>query len=132
MNQKQLNFILQAGEGLKTEFKEAFDPKNLAKEHAPFPKIDFSGSYFYTVFKPTIPYLELAKEEKFGEKFGESQIRVLKLIHENPNITIPDIANKLNFTTRGIEKNIAKLKKKGILKRAGPAKGGQWEVIQNE
>ena len=30
MNKKELNFILQAGEGLKIEFKERFDPKTLA------------------------------------------------------------------------------------------------------
>ncbi|MBU4501808.1 MAG: ATP-binding protein, partial [Nanoarchaeota archaeon] len=35
MNEKELNFILQEGEGLKIEFKESFD-KSLAKELVAF------------------------------------------------------------------------------------------------
>jgi ATP-dependent DNA helicase RecG len=36
MNKKQLDFILQKGEGLTVEFKESFDSKNLAKEIVAF------------------------------------------------------------------------------------------------
>ena len=36
MNEKELQFILQEGEGLKVEFKESFDPKSLAKEMVAF------------------------------------------------------------------------------------------------
>ena len=30
------------------------------------------------------------------------------------------------------EKNIEKLKQKGLLKRIGPAKGGHWEVVNGK
>ncbi len=36
MDEKELKFILQEGEGLKIEFKESFDPKSLAKEFVAF------------------------------------------------------------------------------------------------
>ncbi len=36
MDEKELKFILQEGEGLKIEFKESFDPKSLAKEIVAF------------------------------------------------------------------------------------------------
>ena len=36
MNQKEFDFILKEGEGFKAEFKEAFDPKSLAKEIVAF------------------------------------------------------------------------------------------------
>jgi len=36
MNKKELDFILKKGEGLKVEFKEALDPKSLARELAAF------------------------------------------------------------------------------------------------
>ena len=36
MDKKELNFILQEGEGFKIEFKEAFDSKNLPKEIVAF------------------------------------------------------------------------------------------------
>lgn len=36
MNEKELNFVLQEGEGLKIEFKESFDAKSLAREITAF------------------------------------------------------------------------------------------------
>src|SRR3989338_1536260 len=36
MNKKQFEFLLSRGEGLKSEFKESFDSKNLAKEIVAF------------------------------------------------------------------------------------------------
>ena len=36
MNKKEFEFLLKQGEGLKLEFKEDFDPKNLAKEFVAF------------------------------------------------------------------------------------------------
>ena len=36
MDKKEFEFILQEGEGLKIEFKEAFDSKNLSKELVAF------------------------------------------------------------------------------------------------
>nr|WP_198012279.1 HTH domain-containing protein [Desulfosarcina sp. BuS5] len=50
-------------------------------------------------------------------------------MRENFQITIPELANVLEITTRAIEKQIAKLQKNGRLKRIGPPKGGCWEVV---
>ena len=47
---------------------------------------------------------------------------------ENPEVTIPIMAETLRLTTRAVEKNVAKLQAKGIVKRVGPDKGGHWEV----
>lgn len=44
-------------------------------------------------------------------------------------MTIPELAEALKITTRGIEKQIAKLRREGRLRRYGPVKGGHWEVI---
>ncbi len=49
---------------------------------------------------------------------------------EKGTMTIPEIASKLNKTTRAIEMAIAKLKKEGKLERIGPDKGGYWKVIE--
>ena len=40
------------------------------KEQAPFPKIDFTGSHFYIVFKPTKSYLEMV-----GKELAEKVVR---------------------------------------------------------
>ncbi len=66
---------------------------------------------------------------KFGVKFGENQRRILELILEHPTATARSLSERLNISTRAAEKNLADLKKKGLLRRAGPDKGGHWEVI---
>ena len=49
---------------------------------------------------------------------------------ENPNISVRDLSDIIGISKRKIEENISKLKKKGLIKRIGPAKGGYWEVIE--
>ena len=67
--------------------------------------------------------------EKFGEKFGENQVKIIYYMKNDKLITIPELSEKLNISTRAIEKNIKKLSDLGIIKRIGPAKGGYWEVL---
>ena len=45
-------------------------------------------------------------------------------------MTIPELAEALGLTTRAVEKQIAKLRKKGRLRRIGPARGGRWQTIE--
>jgi len=42
---------------------------------------------------------------------------------EGSKISIPEIADKVGISTTSIEKNIGYLKKQGIVRRIGPAKG---------
>ncbi len=62
------------------------------------------------------------------ESSVKSSVKILGLIKENKEMSIPQIASFLKLSTRAVEKNIANLKKKGLLKRVGPAKGGYWEA----
>ncbi len=55
--------------------------------------------------------------------------KIIELMRENYQITIPELANVLGITTRAIEKQIARLQKNEQLKRIGPAKGERWEVV---
>jgi len=68
--------------------------------------------------------------ERLGERLGENQKKILILINQNKFITIPELSGNLKISTTAIEKNLAKLKQKGLLKRIGPAKGGYWEVVE--
>ncbi len=80
-------------------------------------------------------YLELAEvperkiPKKLGERLGENQEKILALINKNRFITIPELSRDLKISTTAVENNLAKLRKKGLLKRIGPAKGGHWKVI---
>lgn len=66
--------------------------------------------------------------ESSGNGSGKSSGKVLKLLAETPDMTIPQLAEELGLTTRAIEKQIAKLRKANKLERIGPARGGHWQV----
>ena len=62
----------------------------------------------------------------------KSSVKIIEMMKENPEITIPMIAEMLHKTTRSIEKSIAKLQSNGFVKRVGPDKGGHWEVLSKK
>ena len=65
---------------------------------------------------------------KDGIKLSKNQEEILRLIQENKNITREALAEKVGISTRNVEKRIADLKEKGILKRIGSRKSGCWEI----
>lgn len=60
----------------------------------------------------------------------KSSVKIIELIIYNVHITIPELAENLGITTRAVEKQIANLKKQGIIERIGPDKGGYWKIIK--
>lgn len=62
----------------------------------------------------------------------ESQRKILSIILQNPRVSKKELSEKVSISTTAIDKNIQSLKKKGLLKRVGSAKGGHWEVIENK
>jgi len=51
-------------------------------------------------------------------------------LEDNKYITTKELSEHIKISTTAVDNNISKLKKKGILRRVGPAKGGHWEVIE--
>lgn len=51
------------------------------------------------------------------------------MILSESNVTINILADSLSLNPSTVEKNLAKLKKKQLIKRVGPDKGGHWEII---
>ena len=68
--------------------------------------------------------------EKDLENLGEKQRRIIKEIKKNPKITQEELSRIVGINEKNIRNNISKLKKKGLIKRVGPDKGGYWEVIE--
>jgi ATP-dependent DNA helicase RecG len=68
--------------------------------------------------------------EKLGVKLGENEIKILELMEDNKYITTKELSEHIKISTTGVDNNILKLKKKGVIKRIGPAKGGYWKVIK--
>jgi len=51
-------------------------------------------------------------------------------LEDNKYITTKELSEHIKISTTAVDNNISKLKKKGLLRRVGPAKGGHWEVIE--
>ena len=86
--------------------------------------------------KASVKGLEKKKSsEKNLEKGSEKNLdgsynKILILIQKTPNLTIRELSEELNISTRSIEKHINTLKKAGKLKRMGSRKEGWWKVME--
>jgi ATP-dependent DNA helicase RecG len=67
-------------------------------------------------------------EKSSGKGSVKSSGKILKLLADIPDMTIPQLAKELGLSTRAVEKQIAKLQQDNLLKRIGPARGGHWQV----
>ena len=69
--------------------------------------------------------LRVKGSENSTEKSSE---KIIAIIKGEPDISAKSIAEHLGLSSRAVEKQIAQLKVKGLLKRVGAARGGYWEV----
>ena len=70
------------------------------------------------------------KEIATQKNLDTTQKKVLEYFKDNPKATRVDAANALgNITEDGVKFIIAKLQKKGLLKRVGGRKYGKWLVF---
>ena len=69
------------------------------------------------------------KSSNVSEEMSEKILNLLKI---SPQMTIEELAIKIDVTTRTIERNLKKLQSAERLKRVGPDKGGFWQVVENE
>ena len=66
----------------------------------------------------------------WGDKLTVIQKNILKIIENDKSISIVALAKRNKLGTTAIENNLSKLKKAGIIKRVGPARGGHWVIVQ--
>ena len=88
-----------------------------------WPEIDFADDRDGCLFTVTVH----RKEEKSSEKSSE---KILALLKAEPRLAAREVAERLEITQRAVEKQIAKLREEGRLRRIGPARGGHWEVLE--
>ena len=63
---------------------------------------------------------------KSSERSSETKDLIIK---QDPHITAAEIAMQLNMSSRGIEKQIRKLRELCKIKRTGGRFGGYWEIV---
>ena len=111
---KRINLVEKVGSGI-IRMRKTMKSAGLL-----LPKFEFTNFFTITFYRP-----------KEGIKtVGKTVGKILALINENPKITREEISAKTGLTIRGVEWNLNKLKKEGVLKRIGPAKGGYWGVVR--
>ena len=76
--------------------------------------------------------LERVSEKMSGKMSGKPTLEIMKLIAQDGNMTIPELAKALELSQRTIERALKALQSEGRLERIGPAKGGVWHVLSNE
>lgn len=69
---------------------------------------------------------------RYGENWKESSEKILQIITNDPFLSALAISEKIGISSRAVEKQLAKLKEKGIIERVGPDKGGHWEIKLDE
>lgn len=98
----------------------------------PAPSIRYQPGDLWLEFPFPPEYLAVIPAEVGGEKLdkmsGKMSGKIVRLMLEKPEITIPELAQRLKRTERTIERLINQLKADAVIRRIGPAKGGHWEV----
>ena len=67
--------------------------------------------------------------QEIREQFGENALKIILLIKEDEKITAAELAQKIDISSRAVQKNIAKMQENGVLYREGSRKTGKWEVL---
>jgi ATP-dependent DNA helicase RecG len=93
---------------------------------AGLPPAEYHFSNFVKVVFHRLSQGRKKGSEKSSEKSSE---KILRIIKEHPEISAREIAEVLRISSRSVEKHIALLRKRSLLRRIGSAKGGRWEII---
>jgi len=111
--------------------------KNSVKEHGQGSVEFYHNNFFIVTFTRTKKVTEKVPKrlgiklgDKLGVKLGENEIKILELMRDNKYITTKELSEHIKISTTAVDNNISKLKKKGLLRRIGPDKGGHWEVVK--
>jgi len=65
-----------------------------------------------------------------GKTPGKTPVEILRLLGEEPDLTMPQLAARLGKSERAVERAVKKLRESNHLVRVGPAKGGHWQVVE--
>ena len=94
-----------------------------------------AGEMFKTISSDIDAFLKSTEESgektaKGGEKKQKSREKILQLLKAHPVYSAKKLADAIGITEKGVEKQLAKLKAEGLIRRDGPDKGGSWIVLE--
>ena len=98
----------------------------------PAPEINYAFAGLMITFQARTGETGKISPETRAKTRAKTREKILKLILEDTSISIEEMSNRIGITQKGIEWQIMRLKKDGILERIGPARGGYWKVIEKK
>lgn len=122
------DYIEKMGTGIERIYEA------LKNENCPPVKIEYDRLFSLVFSRPS--YITPRDAEDPREKTREKPRKktreiILELISKTPDITTARLAEETGLTPKGIEWQIAQLKKNGLLERVGPDKGGYWKIKES-
>ena len=126
---KEAQFIEKYGSGIK-RIKEGFANHGLKQ-----PVFEnFQHGFRVLVYAQDDSLLEETVGETVGETLRETlrgtSAAVFFYIKDNPHITREELAERAKLSVRGIEYQLAKLRKLKLIERIGSTKGGYWKILE--
>ena len=110
----------------------ATQKRETATQKGQFEDIDTTQKRETATQKGQFEDIDTTQKKEFAtqKNLNTTQKKVLEYFKDNPKATRVDAANALgNITEDGVKFIIAKLQKKGLLKRVGGRKYGEWLVF---
>ena len=104
---------------------------------AEYPEIEIANDVNGKEFKVIIlrkKHLKSTQEngESTQENKKSTQETILHILMENPKTNRKELAEIIGLSEDGIKKQLAKLKKEGLIERIGSTKAGYWKVISKQ
>ena len=117
---------LELTEGRSTGISKILKAMKVNGSLAPEFETDEGRTYFLI----RLPiHLDAVKEKGSEKTTQKTTQKILDLLRQNPSLSRREIAQILgNITKDGVKYQLNQLKKRGLISRIGPDKGGHWEV----
>lgn len=101
---------------------------------AEYPGIEIANDVYGKEFKVTIWRKEHLKSTQKDENSTQisTQEKILNILRNHPQTSRKELAKIIGITEAGIKKQLAKLKKEGMIERIGADNGGHWKVVSKQ
>ncbi|MDK9712027.1 helix-turn-helix domain-containing protein [Acidaminobacter sp.] len=99
----------------------------MAEKHLPEPEFDFEGFFIVTLYRNSKQVRQGIEKDRDHEDLG-IEGRILELMMADSGVTISGMSEKLNRSTRTVERHLKKLREDGFVVREGSKSSGKWVV----
>lgn len=98
------------------------------------PAVEYDFDHYKITF-PLTKHQETANDrglaDGLADGLAENQRRMLDLVVADPRISKKKISEKLGISLTAVDKNKARHKELGLLRRIGTRRSGHWEVCKD-